>query len=251
MAKKRPPQKKAPSDSWMATFSDLLMLMLTFFVLLLTMSSMDQQAVRDIRRHGLDSDFAVDPNSIFPGLALPVVNRIETLLSTKNPEDPTTSVQIEAVMRELLDQVDLGKGSWVNLRPEGVLIEIDGRLGFEPGSHTLTPELRRFLDNIGTLLRHVEYRCLLHTYVTAQHGTQDDHSDHDDHGEELANWNLALRRADSVAQHLQAGGLPSQKLQIMGYARAAGEREGRWLRNSNAITLELIRGTGDVLPPHF
>lgn len=240
MAKERPPEEKGPSDAWMATFSDLLMLMLTFFVLLLTMSSMDQQAARDVRRQGLSTDFSIDPNSLFPGLEQPVVNRLETLLTTVSSDDLSASIEIEALFRELLNHADLGSGSYVNLRPEGILIEIDGRLGFDPDSHKLSPELRRFLSDIGTLLRHVSYRCLINTYVTDHPG---------EYSQELSSWNLALRRADSVAQYLQAEGLASHQLQTMGYARAAGQREGRWLRNTNAITLELIRGPDDALPP--
>ena len=36
-------------NAWMATFADLLMLLLTFFVMLLTMKSMDAGKVREIR----------------------------------------------------------------------------------------------------------------------------------------------------------------------------------------------------------
>lgn len=35
-------------DAWMVTFSDLICLMLTFFVLLLTMSSLDRKALKDV-----------------------------------------------------------------------------------------------------------------------------------------------------------------------------------------------------------
>jgi len=40
--------KKIDSNSWMVTFADLVMLLLTFFVLLLSMSSMDAKKLKDI-----------------------------------------------------------------------------------------------------------------------------------------------------------------------------------------------------------
>jgi chemotaxis protein MotB len=39
------------TSAWMVTFSDLIMLLLTFFVLLLTMSSLDQKAVKELIAH--------------------------------------------------------------------------------------------------------------------------------------------------------------------------------------------------------
>ena len=43
------------SNQWMVTFSDLVMLLLTFFVLLLTMSTLDQKALKDMISYLNDS----------------------------------------------------------------------------------------------------------------------------------------------------------------------------------------------------
>ena len=43
--------KKADPNAWMLTFSDLITLLLTFFVLLLTMSSLDDQDFRPQAGH--------------------------------------------------------------------------------------------------------------------------------------------------------------------------------------------------------
>ena len=43
--------EKIDSNSWMVTFADLVMLLLTFFVLLLSMSSMDAKKLEDIVSH--------------------------------------------------------------------------------------------------------------------------------------------------------------------------------------------------------
>ena len=46
------PEFKVDPSAWMATFADLVMLLLTFFVLLLTMKSMDSgKGKRDVRAH--------------------------------------------------------------------------------------------------------------------------------------------------------------------------------------------------------
>jgi hypothetical protein len=46
---------KIDPNSWMVTFADLVMLLLTFFVLLLTMSSMDTKKLRDLMTHFKES----------------------------------------------------------------------------------------------------------------------------------------------------------------------------------------------------
>ena len=43
MAKKKPEEPKKGSPEWMATFSDLMNLLLCFFVLLFSMSSIDNE----------------------------------------------------------------------------------------------------------------------------------------------------------------------------------------------------------------
>ena len=43
MAKKKPEEPKKGSPEWMATFSDLMNLLLCFFVMLFSMSTMDAQ----------------------------------------------------------------------------------------------------------------------------------------------------------------------------------------------------------------
>lgn len=48
-------EESGDSNAWMVTFSDLVMLLLTFFVLLLTMSSLDQKAVKELITHLKDS----------------------------------------------------------------------------------------------------------------------------------------------------------------------------------------------------
>ncbi len=44
-------EKEIDPNSWMITFADLVMLLLTFFVLLLTMSSMDAKKLQNLMTH--------------------------------------------------------------------------------------------------------------------------------------------------------------------------------------------------------
>lgn len=61
MAKKKPEEAPAGSPAWMATFSDLMNLLLCFFVLLFSMSSIDSQKFQELSA-ALSATFSVLPS---------------------------------------------------------------------------------------------------------------------------------------------------------------------------------------------
>ena len=80
-------EESGSSNAWMVTFSDLIMLLLTFFVLLLTMSSLDQKALKEIISHLRDSTGVLE----FSGLA-----EISDLASfVRSLDTSNTSIMVE------------------------------------------------------------------------------------------------------------------------------------------------------------
>ena len=63
MAKKRQEDAPAGSPAWMATFSDLMNLLLCFFVLLFSMSTVDAEKFQQIAA-SLASTFSVMPQGV-------------------------------------------------------------------------------------------------------------------------------------------------------------------------------------------
>ncbi len=247
MTRRRPPAPKKSSDGWMATFSDLLMLMLTFFVLLLSMSSLDEQQLRELSREGLSNEYTPQKNALAPGAEFLVLTRLEALLQDGQTRGELVDTErIEDLLSQWLDEAGLLEGTWLEVRPEGITIEIDGRLSFEPGSRRLTPEIQWLLRDIAMLLQSASLHGVISTFVTEAT---------DSPWDEQASWDLALGRADGIARFLMARTVPGERLQIMGYGRAAGERERRWIRNSNALQVELLVGpdrslTRRLTPPN-
>jgi chemotaxis protein MotB len=69
------------TSAWMVTFSDLIMLLLTFFVLLLTMSSLDQKALKELISHLKDSTGVLE----FSGFG--EVSNLTTLIEKYNTSE--------------------------------------------------------------------------------------------------------------------------------------------------------------------
>ena len=76
MARKKKPEKKGNPNAWMVTFSDLLTLMLTFFVLLISMSSLDDQKLEE----AFNSMIQVDGTDIMDELPVMSTGRAEDRL---------------------------------------------------------------------------------------------------------------------------------------------------------------------------
>ena len=74
-------EKAENTGAWMVTFSDLIMLLLTFFVLLLTMSSLDQKALKDLISHLQDSTGVLE----FSGLG--EISSITNIIEKYNTSD--------------------------------------------------------------------------------------------------------------------------------------------------------------------
>ncbi|HPM76918.1 MAG TPA: flagellar motor protein MotB, partial [bacterium] len=84
MARKKE-QAGTDPNAWMVTFSDLLTLMLTFFVLLLTMSSMDSKKLKEafdsfLQMGGTDS--IIGPPSVSSDQASPYTMLRKTFIKT-------------------------------------------------------------------------------------------------------------------------------------------------------------------------
>ncbi|MCC8193218.1 MAG: flagellar motor protein MotB [Deltaproteobacteria bacterium] len=206
------PRKKKKSEgggaAWLVTFSDLMTLLLTFFVLILSMSSMDRPLITRIMA-------TVDePSPLDHAGRGRVPENIRLLLQIV--EDPTTVLEKQDRIKDLLfpneilpPELSPGKLD-ENLRilehPEGVVIVLTEELLFPRGESTLTPTGMRLLSAFVPVLH----------YSTADVNIAG-HTDATEAVHDMDSYVLSGKRAMSVLEYFLQQKFPARRFSISGY----------------------------------
>ena len=153
--KKRKEVANVDPNGWMTTFSDLIMLLLTFFVMLLSMSSMDVLTIKKM--------FSVLMGAIG---SLELVN--ETNIRPFKDIVPTTALsepallndgnQLKSLLSETKDSecgVAMDKyGESINIYndSDGIVIAFKARILFETGRADINPDMLPILKRLGKII---------------------------------------------------------------------------------------------------
>ena len=193
---------------WLVTYSDLTTLLLTFFVLLLSMSSMDKSLITRI------TATSNDPMPIDQAGMGRVPDKIRLLLELI--QDPPSVLEKQDRIKDLLfpNEIlppELSPGTLdENLRilahPEGVVIVLSEALLFPEGQYALTPVGKRLLDSLVAVLHYSSADVNIAGHTDAAEGI------HATVGLELSG-----RRAMSVLEYFLQQKFPARRFSISGY----------------------------------
>ncbi|RJQ62790.1 MAG: hypothetical protein C4530_04355 [Desulfobacteraceae bacterium] len=201
-------------NAWMVTFGDLIMLLLTFFVMLLCMKSMDSGALKERFQELAATTGPLDYTDVMPGGS---IIRGENI--PKNAMVITNNRMLEDLL-DLLEGVNREKAAEHHLREldeaidfredeRGAVIVMECDRLFESGKAEVRPDRLKILDAIGFLFRHVKNDILVvgHTDRRPIHG-----------GPFASNLELSAYRALSVVFYLTEGlGLRAQRFAAGGF----------------------------------
>ncbi|KLO23404.1 flagellar motor protein MotB [Marinitoga sp. 1197] len=181
MAKCKKEEGPPPPPGWMATFSDLNSLLMTFFVMLFSMSSVSpgkfQQAAVSFR-----SPFSGTPPSVLTGGR----SLSEESLITSNP-----GIRVE--LFRLQDNPKYKGRITIEENDRGTIIKMQDMAFFEPGSARLTADAKELLYKLGIIL-------IEHSNNEIEiYGFTDDRPPQNT-SIYPSNWHLAAARAASVAK---------------------------------------------------
>ena len=204
------------TGAWMITFSDLCTLLLTFFVLILSMSSLNKLAFRTSFRNFDSSiadrlfkekDKAVTPRDF---AIRDIVKSLEGVLNL-NAMDVEEALEKTAVDQEYSLVAEAGRTLWIRKdKGSGSFSVIFGeKLLFESGSADLVQEARPVLEVLGKFLQSSTYRAHV-----------DGHTDSTPvgHGRFSSNQELSLARAQAVLAHfITRCSVNPRRLAIGGY----------------------------------
>jgi chemotaxis protein MotB len=142
---------------WIVTFSDMISLLVTFFILLMTFSSMNVLDAFQVegRLTGLSGQVKNEKGESAPDplkhdfLAAMNVSRGATVPHSRSPEElPQDLDEMGAALTEDHTQVDFAR------TPDGLVVRFDDRCLFQPGSAELPRALTSCLAEIGAVLQH-------------------------------------------------------------------------------------------------
>lgn len=187
------------SPGWMTTFSDLMTLLLTFFILMFSISNLDTEKFQSVA-----SSF----QSVLSG------SGGESILSEQDSIVDFTEQYMEN--KELYDKVsdyleegELGENVSVSMNAKGVFVEMKDAILFEPGSASLKVEGVEVLKQLEDLINDFENELVVEGYT-------------DDIPESSTrfptNWELSTARAVSVVRYLiDEENVDPERLSAVGY----------------------------------
>ena len=192
------PKKQAEDEGlpeWFATFADMMTLLMTFFVLLFSMSSLDPVKMADMAANN--------------------VKNMTEAEKKKQQKAPKKS------QRDILDEVEakieeekMEEFAKVERSTKGISITIDSRFAFESGSADLRSAIYPFLNSVIPIMSDEGNR-----FPIAVEG----HTDNFPIPPSMAarfptNWELSASRAASVVRYCIERGVPAMRFRATGYA---------------------------------
>jgi chemotaxis protein MotB len=197
----------AGTPAWLITFSDLVTLLLTFFVLLLSMASMDRVMLARM------SPFQSRTDYISYQGAGKVPTRVQVLL--KLLEDPASALDKPERIKDLLfpdevlppdiDVSTLDRNLRILEKPEGLAIVLTNDLLFAPGSYALNDGARKLLEQVGLMLQYSTADCNIAGFSDTSPSPGMD------------NYVLSGKRALVVLDYFIAMGFDPTRFSISGY----------------------------------
>jgi len=232
------PESKGGAPEWMVTFADLMSLLLTFFVLLLSFSNMEIVKFRTMAGSvrnalGLKSEFDLSD--------IPKGNELLPHEDPKEGEGGPADRELEVRLTEALEDAGLEDSGEVRVDDRGVILRLSGDLLFDSGESELKPAAFSFLDRLAGLL------------MSEQRSVDvGGHTDNVPISTPVypSNWELSAARAGQAVRYLVENGVRPGWLRAIGYAHTAplasnDSAEGRAL---NRRVEFIFAGDSKVLP---
>lgn len=193
---------------WLLTYSDLMTLLLAFFVLLVSMSTIDERRRRMVIE------------SVFGGIGLMQTGSGEASGDRLVPlTAPDAQHDARRDLGPLKATLDGAQGKGVDFFDNGSvqILSIDADVLFGPGETRLSKEGERLLATFAPTLRTIEHPLLVAGHASPPRDEQGAGFRLRAEGTLSPSWMLSLRRATSVYRALRDLGVPSSRLILEGF----------------------------------
>jgi len=215
--RKRRHEEEADRDRWLITYSDMITLLLIFFIVLFSMSQV-QQTKFNALIESLKTAFQVKTAQSAPtkkiGIDVPHVN----VPSKQKPKKKTVKKdskqldQLYAKLQHYIKQHHLSTQMALVDLPQGVQITFRDSILFDLGSDQLKSQAMPVLHDVGGLINTVNNPISIEGYTDDIPIAQPSHF--------RSNWELSVDRALSVRQYLGSHTkIDHSRFRIVGYGK--------------------------------
>lgn len=199
------PHSPPPSSTWLVTFTDLVALMLTFFVMLFSMSSVKIDRFKEM------TDAL--SQTLNPSRAVTVkIPTAQYNISTAFRRRAINLDYLHAVLGQKVTENPVLQASRLTQMEDRLVISLPGGLLFAADGAELTDRARQSLFELGGVLRQIENQLGVDAFVPPAPAR----------GRYESTWELSLARAIAVANELTRSGYRDE-IVVYGYgdSRAA------------------------------
>ncbi|MGL5978941.1 MAG: OmpA/MotB family protein [Erysipelotrichaceae bacterium] len=242
MARKKRSQEGSGSSDWLNTYADMVTLLLCFFILLFTMSTVDaekwQALLRTFQNDGTSDQVIIVPGEDGDDLA-------------GNEETPSEF----AFLKEYIEEVIANSGFEADVDIYGtdsmVFLRLSNNLLFNPNVAVLRNETKQFLNSIGAAFKEVEDDISL-IRINGQTASVDGGSA----GSQISDRLLSSDRANAVLMYLEeTTRFDPKKLLAIGYGKnypiASNDNEASRAKNRRVeiivMSKDLNKDTNNTL----
>lgn len=194
---------KDEEEPWLTTYADMMTLLMTFFVLLFSMSKLDPVKLEQFG------------SSVGDALGGGPGGKAKTYTLTEVFKEVVKVIEEE----KLKDVIQ------VETSARGVCIKIPSEISFQSGSADLNPNIFPILDKLDIMIRKSVFPIAI-----------EGHTDSDPIKSQLypSNWELSSARASQVVRYFSNRGIPSNRFQAVGYADTRPRSAGKTIEDANS-----------------
>jgi len=212
MGKKKCPECEECLPAWLAAFGDLMSLLLCFFVLLLSMSSMDAKKISEAIG-SLSGAMSVLEGGTQTEISK---KRIQEATPIESQDETSETVnRVQQAVGEANEMMEKGQGPEITLddAQEGFVIELPASLLFKSGSATIeNQDALLFLKRVALIIDELPNDMLVSVQGHTDNQGPGGNSPFKD------NWELSTARAISVLQELLLDGVDPARVSASGFA---------------------------------
>lgn len=212
----RKPPEEPPGDeglpAWMATFADMVTLLLCFFVLLLSFAEQSEEKYRDALGSLKGAFGAKEIRAVSKDMALfntsPAAKELAARISHDERLLLGVVMRIKSLLEDEPDEVKEGTG--VAADRDGVVFSANSASLFTTGSADLTPESSRILDKVIEVLKDYKLNLVVRGHTDDRVISTKQYP---------SNWELSAARAAVALDYiLDKGGIEISRAKAVGYA---------------------------------